>query len=139
MKDAINGVHGWLTDLIAFVTNIANGDLSASMAKRPPRRIRFTNGLYCCRRALQPWRRTQLLLPPPQHAGQVRYTCRCQPSSWSEFRKIIEGVNWQTLDSIVAPLKITGENASTLASASEELTAVSQSMADKRRRHSETG
>jgi methyl-accepting chemotaxis protein len=33
MKDAINGVHAWLTELIAFVTKIANGDMSAAMAK----------------------------------------------------------------------------------------------------------
>ena len=45
-----------------------------------------------------------------------------------DFRKIVEGVN-QTLEAIVAPLKATAENASTLASSSEELTAVSQVMA----------
>ena len=33
MKQAINGVHDWLSDLIAYVTKIANGDLTASMAK----------------------------------------------------------------------------------------------------------
>lgn len=33
MKDAINGVHTWLTDLIAYVTKIANGDMSANVAK----------------------------------------------------------------------------------------------------------
>ena len=27
MKDAINGVHTWLSELIAYVTNIAKGDL----------------------------------------------------------------------------------------------------------------
>jgi methyl-accepting chemotaxis protein len=44
------------------------------------------------------------------------------------YRKVVEGFN-QTLDIIVEPLKTTAENASTLASASEELTAVSQQMA----------
>ena len=33
MKNAINGVHDWLTELIAYVTKIANGDMTASMAK----------------------------------------------------------------------------------------------------------
>ena len=33
MKKAINGVHDWLTDLIAYVTKIANGDMTATMAK----------------------------------------------------------------------------------------------------------
>jgi methyl-accepting chemotaxis protein len=44
------------------------------------------------------------------------------------YRKIMEGLN-QTLDTIAEPLKATAENASTLASSSEELTAVSQQMA----------
>jgi methyl-accepting chemotaxis protein len=45
-----------------------------------------------------------------------------------DYRKIIEGMN-RTLEAIVAPLKATTESASTLASSSEELTAVSQQMA----------
>ena len=40
----------------------------------------------------------------------------------------MEGIN-QTLDTIVGPLKGSAESASTLASSSEELTAVSQQMA----------
>jgi methyl-accepting chemotaxis protein len=32
MKQAVNGVHDWLNDLIAYVTKIANGDMTASMA-----------------------------------------------------------------------------------------------------------
>ena len=45
-----------------------------------------------------------------------------------DYRKVIEGIN-QTLEAIVEPLKATAQNASTLASSSEELTAVSQIMA----------
>jgi methyl-accepting chemotaxis protein len=45
-----------------------------------------------------------------------------------DYRKVIDGVN-QTLEAMVAPLKATSESASTLASSSEELTAVSQVMA----------
>ena len=44
------------------------------------------------------------------------------------YRKIMEGFN-HTLDIVVEPLKTTAENASTLSSSSEELTAVSQQMA----------
>ena len=33
MKDAVNGVHAWLAELIAYVTKIANGDLTSSMAR----------------------------------------------------------------------------------------------------------
>jgi methyl-accepting chemotaxis protein len=45
-----------------------------------------------------------------------------------DYRKILEGMN-SMLDAIVAPLKVTAESSSTLASSSEELTAVSQQMA----------
>jgi methyl-accepting chemotaxis protein len=45
-----------------------------------------------------------------------------------DFRKVIEGVN-QILEAIVEPLRATSENASSLASSSEELTATSQIMA----------
>ncbi len=44
------------------------------------------------------------------------------------YRKIVEGIN-HTLDTIVEPLKATAENASTLASSSGKLTALSQQMA----------
>jgi methyl-accepting chemotaxis protein len=33
MKDAINGVHDWLKDLVDYVTRIANGDMSARMER----------------------------------------------------------------------------------------------------------
>ncbi|MFP5204944.1 MAG: methyl-accepting chemotaxis protein [Acidobacteriota bacterium] len=45
-----------------------------------------------------------------------------------DFRRIVEGIN-KTLEMVVEPLKVTAENASALASSSEELTAVSQQMA----------
>ncbi len=37
MKDAINGLHDWLRDLIVYVTKIANGDVTATMAKASER------------------------------------------------------------------------------------------------------
>ncbi len=33
MKEAVNGVHAWLTELIDYVKKIANGDMSAKMTK----------------------------------------------------------------------------------------------------------
>ena len=45
-----------------------------------------------------------------------------------DFRRIVNGIN-KTLEMVVEPLKVTAQNATTLASASEELTAVSQQMA----------
>jgi methyl-accepting chemotaxis protein len=45
-----------------------------------------------------------------------------------DYRKVIDGVN-SILEAIVEPLRATAENANSLASSSEELTAVSQQMA----------
>ena len=45
-----------------------------------------------------------------------------------DFRRIVEGIN-KTLEIVVEPLKVTAQNATTLASSSEELTAVSNQMA----------
>ncbi len=33
MKQAINGVHAWLSELITYVTKVANGDMTATMGK----------------------------------------------------------------------------------------------------------
>ena len=33
MKEAVNGVHAWLTELIAYVTKIASGNMTATMSK----------------------------------------------------------------------------------------------------------
>lgn len=33
LKNAVNGVHTWLTELIEYVTRIANGDMNASVSK----------------------------------------------------------------------------------------------------------
>jgi methyl-accepting chemotaxis protein len=127
MKEAINGVHGWLTDLIAFVTKIANGDLSASMAKASAD-DQIHEWLVLLKSSIEALAVDATTLASA--AARGKFDVRADAGHHhGEFRKIIEGVN-QTLDSIVAPLKITAENASTLASASEELTAVSQSMAD---------
>src|SRR6202142_1595593 len=126
MKDAINGVHSWLTDLVAYVTKIANGDMTASVAKASEQDQihewllalkNNINGLVADAGALA------------KAAAEGRVGARADASKHQgDYRKIIEGVN-QTLDAIVEPLKVTAQNATTLASSSEELTAVSQQMA----------
>jgi methyl-accepting chemotaxis protein len=62
-------------------------------------------------------------------AGEGRLSVRADINKHhGAYRKIVEGIN-HTLDTIVEPLKATAENASTLASSSGELTALSQQMA----------
>jgi len=126
MKDSINGVHGWLTDLIAYVTKVANGDMSATMAKASGQdqihewlALLKTNinGLIAD---------TDTLV---KAAAEGKLGTRADASRHTgDYRKIVEGIN-KTLEMVVEPLKVTAENASALASSSEELTAVSQQMA----------
>jgi len=126
MKNAINGVHTWLTELVAYVTKIANGDMTATVAKASEQDQihewllalkNNINGLVADAGALA------------KAAAEGRVGARADASKHQgDYRKIIEGVN-QTLDAIVEPLKVTAQNATTLASSSEELTAVSQQMA----------
>jgi methyl-accepting chemotaxis protein len=126
MKNAVNGVHDWLTELIAFVTKIANGDMTASMAKASDQ-DQIHQWLSLMKSNINALVADATMLASASARG--KFDLRADAGKHNgDYRKIIEGVN-QTLDAIVAPLKTTAENASSLASSSEELTAVSQQMA----------
>ncbi|MGA2571384.1 MAG: methyl-accepting chemotaxis protein [Terracidiphilus sp.] len=126
MKNAVNGVHAWLTDLVTYVTKIANGDMTASMDKSSDR-DQIHEWLVLLKRNINQLVADATSLAEASAKG--RFDVRGDVDKHhGEYKKIIAGVN-QTLDAIVSPLKMTAESASTLASSSEELTAVSQSMA----------
>jgi methyl-accepting chemotaxis protein len=126
MKDAINGVHGWLTDLIAYVTKVANGDMSATMA-RASDMDQIHEWLVLLKSNI-----VELIADTDElvKAGaDGKLGTRADASRHQgDYRKIVEGIN-KTLEMVVEPLKVTAQNASALASSSEELTAVSQQMA----------
>ncbi len=126
MKNAINGVHQWLNELIAYVTRVANGDLTATMTKASDKDqihewlVLMKENIH----ALVTDTNTLAVAAAEGRVGTRADVSRHQ----GEYSKIIEGVN-QMLEAVSSPLKATAENASTLASSSEELTAVSQQMA----------
>jgi methyl-accepting chemotaxis protein len=126
MKNAINGVHDWLTDLVAYVTKMANGDMTATMAKASDQ-DQIHEFLVLLKGNINALVADAGMLA--QSAAEGRVGIRADAAKHQGgYRKIIEGVN-STLDAIVEPLKVTAQNAATLASSSEELTAVSQQMA----------
>jgi methyl-accepting chemotaxis protein len=127
MKQAVNGVHEWLTDLVGYVTKIANGDMTASMAKASSE-DQIHEWLVLLKNSINALATDAMLLAKAAANGQVG-TRADATKHQGDYRKIIEGVN-STLDAIVEPLKVTAQNATTLASSSEELTAVSQQMAN---------
>ncbi len=126
MKNAVNGVHEWLSELVAYVTKIANGDLTASMAKASDK-DQIHEWLLMLKTNIHSLIIDTDMLAKAAADGRVGTRADVNKHS-GEYRKIIEGVN-MTLEAVAAPLKATAENASTLASSSEELTAVSQQMA----------
>ena len=126
MKQAVNGVHDWLTDLVAYVTKFANGDMTASMAKASDQ-DQIHEWLVLLKNNINALAADAALLAKAAADGRVG-TRADATKHQGDYRKIIEGVN-NTLDAIVEPLKVTAQNATTLASSSEELTAVSQQMA----------
>jgi methyl-accepting chemotaxis protein len=126
MKQAVNGVHGWLTELVAYVTKIANGDMTAAMA-RASDQDQIHEWLTLLKESINALVADAGMLA--QAATEGRVGARADGSKHQgAYRRIIDGVN-QTLETIVEPLKVTAQNAATLSSSSEELASVSQQMA----------
>jgi methyl-accepting chemotaxis protein len=126
MKDSINGVHGWLTDLIAYITKVANGDMSATMVKASDQ-DQIHEWLILLKTNIHALiADTDALV---KAAAEGKLGTRADATRHvGDYRKIVEGIN-KTLEMVVEPLKVTAQNATALASSSEELTAVSQQMA----------
>lgn len=126
MKNAVNGVHLWLTDLVDYVTKIANGELTATIAKSSDQ-DQIHEWLMLLKHNINLLEVDTDLLAKAAAAGRVGTRADASKHR-GDYRKIVEGIN-ATIESIVEPLKTTAENANTLAASSEELTAVSQQMA----------
>src|ERR1700686_2670028 len=103
MKDAINGVHAWLTELTAYVTKIANGDMSAAMGKASDADqihewllLMKTNIIAVSAEA------TAL----SKSAVEGKLATRADASRHQgDYRKIMQGVN-DTLDAVIGPLNM---------------------------------
>ncbi|WP_333879341.1 methyl-accepting chemotaxis protein [Methylobacter sp.] len=104
MKQAVNGVHTWLSDLIAYVTKIANGDMAAEMGKASGD-DQIHEWLMLLKLNIQALVADANMLSVA--AGEGRLQTRADASRHQgDYRKIIEGVN-NTLDSIVLPVNET--------------------------------
>jgi methyl-accepting chemotaxis protein len=126
MKQAVNGVHGWLTDLVTYITKIANGDVTASTA-RASDQDQIHEWLILLKDNVNALVTDTGMMAQAAADGRVGVRADVTRHKGA-YRTIVEGVN-QTVDAIAEPLKVTAQNATTLAASSEELTAVSQQMA----------
>jgi methyl-accepting chemotaxis protein len=101
MKNAVNGVHAWLTELVAFVTKIANGDMSASMSKASDQ-DQIHEWLALLKNNVNALVADVDLLAKAAVAGNLGTRAEAAKHQ-GEYRKIIEGVN-NTLDAVVKPI-----------------------------------
>jgi methyl-accepting chemotaxis protein len=102
MKLAINGVHVWLSELIGYVTRIANGDMAADMAKASGD-DQIHEWLVLLKRNVQALVVDAELLS--KAAVEGRLGTRADASKHQgDFRKIIQGVN-ETLDAVIGPVQ----------------------------------
>ncbi len=126
MKNAINGVYDWLTELIAYVTKLANGDMTASMGKAS-NDDQIHEWLVLLKNNINGLADDVNVLAKAAVDGNLAKRADAAKHR-GDFRNIIQGFN-QTLDTVTEPLKVAATQASSLATSAEELTAVSNQMA----------
>ena len=103
MKNAINGVHGWLRELIAYVTRIANGDLTAEM-KKASNDDQIHEYLVLVKNNINALVTDANMLAVAAVEGKL--AARADASKHQgDFRRIVQGVN-DTLDAVIGPLNV---------------------------------
>ena len=103
MKQAVNGVHDWLQGLIAYITKIANGDMTASIAKASDQ-DQVHEWLVLLKNNINALVADAGLLVKAAVEGKL--ATRADASKHQgDYRKIVEGVN-QTLDAVIGPLNV---------------------------------
>jgi len=106
MKNAINGVHLWLSDLIAYVTKIANGDMTAEMTKASAD-DQIHQWLIMMRDRISALVTDANMLAKAAVDGKL--ATRADASKHQgDYRAIVEGVN-NTLDAVIGPLNVAAE------------------------------
>ncbi|MCX5828978.1 MAG: MCP four helix bundle domain-containing protein, partial [Deltaproteobacteria bacterium] len=106
MKDAINGVHTWLSELVAYVTKIANGDLTATMSKASEQ-DQIHEWLVLMKNNINALVGDAGMLVTAAVEGKLA-TRADATKHQGDYRKIVEGVN-QTLDAVIGPLNVAAE------------------------------
>ena len=103
MKQSVNGVHSWLSDLVAYVTKISSGDLTAEMAKASEH-DQIHEFLVLLKNNIQALVTDANVLSVAAVEGRLA-TRADATKHQGDFRKIVEGVN-TTLDAVINPLNV---------------------------------
>ncbi len=103
MKQAINGVHGWLEALIAYVKGVANGDLTVQMDKAS-HDDQIHEWLMLLKSNIGALVADANMLSVAAVEGKL--ATRADASKHQgDYRRIVEGVN-NTLDAVIGPLNV---------------------------------
>jgi Methyl-accepting chemotaxis protein len=102
MKDAINGVHAWLTDLIVFIKKIANGDLTATITKSSEH-DQVHEWLMLLKDNINALVIDVEMLSDAAVDGKLSIRADDATRHQGDYRKIIEGFN-RTLDAVIEPV-----------------------------------
>lgn len=106
MKQAVNSVHAWLSDLIAYVTKIANGDMTAEM-KKASNDDQIHEWLMLLKSNIQALVADADMLSVAAVEGRLA-TRADATKHQGDFRKIVVGVN-DTLDAVIGPLNVAAD------------------------------
>jgi len=101
MKDAVNGVHSWLTELVAYVTAIANGDMKATMGKASDD-DQINEWLVMMKDNINALIKDSVMLSTAAVDGSLNVRADASRHEGG-YREIIEGVN-ATMDAVVGPV-----------------------------------
>jgi methyl-accepting chemotaxis protein len=103
MKQAVNGVHAWLKNLIAFVTAIASGDMTAKMDKASDE-DQIHEWLMLLKSNIGNVVADADTLV--KAAAEGKLTVRAEAGRHSgDYRRIVDGLN-NTLEAVVGPLNV---------------------------------
>ena len=103
MKEAVNGVQQWLTDLIAFVNGVANGNLTVHVDKASDQ-DQVHEWLMLLKANIAALVADANMLAKAAVEGKLA-TRADAGKHQGDYRRIVEGVN-NTLDSVIGPLNV---------------------------------
>ena len=106
LKDAVNGVHKWFTELIKFFNNISKGDLNAEIEKASSE-DQIHEWLMLMKNNISNLVSDVNMLTKSAIEGRLSNRADAYKHQ-GEFRKIVEGIN-DTLDAVINPLNVAAE------------------------------
>ena len=106
MKDAINGLHAWLSELLAYVTKIAYGDLTATTPKASEE-DQIHERLVLMKDNIHALVADATMLAKAAVDG--KFSTRADTAKHQgDFRKLVSGVN-EILDAVIRQLNLAAE------------------------------